>query len=181
SLDRFLAQLHLDRLVDPAICRVLRQHIPDRLQYLEALTLLRRTRLRFTPEQADFLAKLVASTAGKEIGGETGALNLMINVLSRHPRAPDVFSALAAEKENCRKQIAATTRLEQQLSRKNMETLMMQRGGSGVMADKQALFNRIGRLDTIAWKVFGRALDVETGPAAPEAVSFLFEKNHPRR
>ena len=180
SLDRFLAQLHLDRAVDPALCRVLRQQPPGRLQYLEALTMLRRARLRFSPEQTDFLVKLVTSTAGQAAGGGTGSLELMIDVLGRHPQAPDAFAALKREQENCRKQVAATVRLEQQLSRKNMETLMMQRGGSAVMADKQALFSRIGRLDTIAWTVFGRPLAVETEPAVPETVSFLFEKNHPR-
>ncbi|MFP4040527.1 MAG: hypothetical protein ACOCPQ_05045 [Desulfosudaceae bacterium] len=182
ALERFIVQLNLKRKIPAVIRRALKDILTDQEQYLNALVAVRHSRIIFTPGETDFLVNFIRRTGGREASSWPADLDLILEILSRHQDQPDPFSALAAEKENCLKQVAATTRLEQQLTQKNIETVMMQKNGAGVMADKQSLFQRIGRIDTICLKVFGyRPSPAEPGPetARPASVSFLFEKNGP--
>ncbi|MDY6904303.1 MAG: hypothetical protein SWH61_06430 [Thermodesulfobacteriota bacterium] len=178
SAARFLDQLRIPRQIAPQVQAALVNRFSRRLDVRAARVLLRNARRPMADDQLPAFVRFVESYPATEQDKLMTAMRLFVSILNRQMANESLLETLGREKQQRLRQIRATERLERQMARKNMETLMLQGSRGMLMADKPVLFREIGMIDRIALAVCGQlpeADDVGGEEPAPWS-AFSFEK-----
>ncbi|MDY6823052.1 MAG: hypothetical protein SWH68_04525 [Thermodesulfobacteriota bacterium] len=182
SVARFLDQLNIPRTIDGRIHAALEKRLNSRAAVLRARVMIRNARLPIVGEQVPMFVQFLASFKAEDNERFFEAMALLLAMLGRQLPEKTGLALLGREKERRLRQVRSTEQLEQDMVRKNMETMMLQ-GGRGLLAsDKGAMFWEIGIIDRIALAVFGEmprdpeGHGGETDGGEPPSVSFSFEK-----
>lgn len=153
---RFISQLNLTRPIPADIRTALEAHLPERPDRLEVLVRIRHSRASLTEGRQDFFPRFAGLFGRAERERWFFYLDFILALAGRWKSCPDMFAALGAEKEHCRRQIEKNRQLEGQLAGKNMETFMLQGGRMRVPADIPGMLQNIKTIDDISLLVWGR-------------------------
>jgi hypothetical protein len=177
---RFLGQLQLTRSIDPDIRGALEARPPERPDLLAALAAIRHSRADLTGPRKTFLLQFIRQSGPAVREQWLTYLETILDLSGRGQADEDMWTVVGAERERCLKQMEYSRRLTEQLSKSNMETLLLQGTRIGAVVDMSKISQQIRTIDEICLLVWGRIpMTGPPGSSYSDAVSFLFEKETP--
>ena len=151
GLSAFLARLHLDRRIEERLGSALQRHLSES-ERIAVRVQIRNNPKPLEPNKIVFLCDLVANMAGDEsLQAVVGAVLALFGEIEDQK---DLYAALMAKKRFHFGSLKKMDRIEEQLSRNNVETLML-RGEAIACVDRNEALNTIVLIDRASLAVFG--------------------------
>ncbi|MFZ5564533.1 MAG: hypothetical protein ACOZBW_10815 [Thermodesulfobacteriota bacterium] len=172
-VDRMVFRLNLSKPIDAQIRGAIKESLNKPEDRLAALAACRGSRMDLAGPAVPFVRAFIRRWPGNDMPLFFLHLRLLLHVLERPGADSDLFAALAAEQAACLQTLFRAARLEKQLARNNMETLMLQGSRGLLAADTGELKQRLNMLDAVCRAVFERPLPADT---AEEPVDFSWDK-----
>lgn len=165
---QYVRRLNLSRQIPDPVAKAIRGCIPHPEQALGVRVRLRNARFGFTQDIVSFLCAYLENVPSAS-DADMQRLDLALFLLEHIPQKADIYTSMMAHKHHCEEMIRRAEASEKRLRGQPVEALIMQGVNIPCISAEQAR-NRIGMIDEIALRVFGRTEmsgPAETGTESP--------------
>lgn len=160
---QFVSRLNISKKTDKRLISAINRHAGEDCRNLLKVKL-RNARFAFSENKILFLCDFFEKADSAEIGNLLDFISGFFDELSDDR---DIFQALTDKKNFCFQNLQQQVRLEDQMKKNTMETLISQ-GLRIPYIDKADTLNKIAMIDFISFKVFGKSTVSERTMGEPD-------------
>jgi hypothetical protein len=156
AIAQLVQRLNIDKSHHPRVLKTIDRFIPAKLQD-RLKVCLRNKQKPFSDGQMTFLCIFIEKNTPEKYDFWE-VFQFLVGFLDEIENDADLFAALVESKRSCIECLQNVTRLEAQLAKSNMETMLMQ-GIRIPYIDKEAARQKLEMIDNICYTVFGKIMD----------------------
>ncbi|MEA3280899.1 MAG: hypothetical protein U9Q38_09930 [Thermodesulfobacteriota bacterium] len=156
--ERFISQLNISKKPDKRLVSAINKFVCEKFQTLVKVKL-RNTGFEHTENKINFICSFLKRTKSKDNNFQE-CLDFILDFLDQLQDDSDIFRSLALKKESHFQNLQKAERFEEQVNKKNIETLILQ-GVRIPHINKEDERKKIAIIDKISYNVFGQISNPE--------------------